>query len=107
MLAYEISGFVRKIVTFPDLEVVFGMAEVVDGLGRELQLSEPGQLLLYDTTFQLGKLNFHYNPLQVYDLQGRALYLHTIPNTRKKFTSMHAPFFSELSQQYRGPGYPL
>ena len=39
-LAYEVGGFVRQITTFPDLEVVFGMEELLD-MQRELQLNIP------------------------------------------------------------------
>ena len=98
VLAYEISGFVRKIVTFPDLEAVFGMAEVVEGLERELQLSEPGQLLSYDTTFQLG--NFYLSILLYKSMIFQeepcipALFL----MHERKFTSTHATFFSELKK---------
>ena len=48
---------VWKITSYPDLECIMGMKDMIDKLDRVLQLKELGQLLSYNTTFDLGKLN--------------------------------------------------
>lgn len=53
-LAYSVPGFVRKIVTYPNLICVCGLEEIVEEMNRILLLNENGQLLSYDTTFQMG-----------------------------------------------------
>ena len=53
-IAYDLNGFIRSIHTYPDLEVVFGMEEIIQELDTTLALNSKGQLLSYDTTFQLG-----------------------------------------------------
>ena len=60
-IAYDLPGFVWKIVTFPDLICVCGLQEILDELDRVLLLDSPSQLLSYDTTFQLG--DFYVSPL--------------------------------------------
>ena len=99
MLAYEIGGFVRKITTFPDLEVVFGMEEILQDMERELQWHEPGQLMSYDTTFQLG--NF-YLSFVIY----RAMIFREEPCIpalfllhERKFSATHCTFFNELKKK--------
>ena len=72
---------------------------VEEGLERELQLSEPGQLLSYDTTFQLR--NFYLSILLYKSMIFQeelcipALFL----MHERKFTSIHATFFSELNTE--------
>ena len=55
-LSYDISDFMHKIVTYPDLVVVCGLKSMLNEVNRLLQLKLPTcyQLLSYDTTFQLG-----------------------------------------------------
>ena len=60
-IAYDIPGFVWKIITFPDLVVIFGLKELLDELDKVLLLDSTNQLLSYDTTFQLG--DFYVSPL--------------------------------------------
>ena len=59
-LAYDISGYVWRITTYPDLVCVFGMQEVLEGLDRVLLLKSESQLLSYDTTVQHG--DFYLSP---------------------------------------------
>ena len=59
-LAYNVP-FVWKIISYPDLECILGMKDMIDELERVLQLKEVGQLLSYDTTFDLG--DFYVSPL--------------------------------------------
>ena len=47
---------VWKITSYPDLECIMGMKDMIDKLDRILQLKVLGQLLSYNTTFDLGKL---------------------------------------------------
>lgn len=57
-IAYnDLSGFVSKIVTYPDLIVTCGISKMLNEIENLLQtdLSSP-QLLSYDTTFQLGDI---------------------------------------------------
>lgn len=53
-IAYDVSGYVWKIFTFPDLVCIFGLKEILDEFDKVLQLEHSSQLLSYDTTFQLG-----------------------------------------------------
>ena len=56
-IAYDLSGFVSKIVTYPDLIIVCGIPKMLNEIENLLHtdLSSP-QLLSYDTTFQLGDI---------------------------------------------------
>jgi len=60
-IAYDIPGYIHKIITFPDLVYVCGVQEVLEELDRTLLLGSSDQLLSYDTTFQLG--DFYVSPL--------------------------------------------
>jgi len=53
MIAYDLSGFVSKIVTYSDLIVVCGIPKLLHEIENLLHtdLSSP-QLLSYDTTFK-------------------------------------------------------
>ena len=53
-IAYDITGFGHKIITYPDLACVCGLEQILKEANQILQLNETGQLLSYDTTFQLG-----------------------------------------------------
>lgn len=55
-LAYDITEFVHKISTFPDLVVVCGLKPMLKEVNHLLQLhlKTSHQLLSHDTTFQLG-----------------------------------------------------
>ena len=53
-LGYDIPGFVWKVTTLPDLACVCGMQEMLEEFDRVLLLGDCGQVLSYDTTFQLG-----------------------------------------------------
>ena len=56
-IAYDLSGFVSKIVTYPDLIIVCGIPKMLNEIENlfHTDLSSP-QLLSYDTTFQLGDI---------------------------------------------------
>ena len=60
-LAYDIPGYVKKIMTFPDLVCICGVQEVLEEMDRVLLLGSNEQLLSYDTMFQLG--DFYVSPL--------------------------------------------
>ena len=61
-LSYDLSEFIHKIVTFPDLIVVCGMKCMLRECNRLLKLKQTSpQLMSYDTTFQLG--DFYVSPL--------------------------------------------
>lgn len=82
-LAYEVGGFVRQITTFPDLEVVFGMEDLLEDIQRELQLNTPWKVVSYDTTFQLG--NFYLSSFAIYRLtifKGNPVFLLSSSYTR-------------------------
>ena len=54
-LAYDLSGFVHTIRTYPDLIIVCGLHTLSTELNQVLMADSPlPQLLSYDTTFQLG-----------------------------------------------------
>ena len=53
-IAYDTTGFVHKTITYTDLACVCGLDQILKEANHILQLNEPGQLLSYDTTFQLG-----------------------------------------------------
>ena len=48
-LAYGVSGYIQKIVTYPDLVCVCGTDEIIQEMNRVLLLNENGKLLSYDT----------------------------------------------------------
>lgn len=61
-LAYDLGGFVKRIITYPDLIVIFGDSRMLQELDNILLVeSKCPQLLSYDTTFQLG--DFYLSPL--------------------------------------------
>ena len=53
-IAYDVSGFVWKIITFPALVCIFGLKEILEEFDKVLQPEHGSQFLSYDTTFQLG-----------------------------------------------------
>ena len=53
-ISYDINGFVHKIITYPDLTCICGLGVVLNEANKVLQLKDAGQLLSYDTTFQMG-----------------------------------------------------
>ncbi len=53
-IAYDIPGFFTwKITTFPDLVCICGLQEILEEADNVLTLKSSGQLLSYDTTFQM------------------------------------------------------
>ena len=61
-LAYDLDGFIAKIITYPDLVLICGSKNMARELDQLLQCQSPApQLLSYDTTFQLG--DFFVSPL--------------------------------------------
>ena len=48
------TNFIWKIETYPDLICILGLKDIMEEMDRVLQLNEVGQLLSYDTTFNLG-----------------------------------------------------
>jgi len=60
-LAYNISGFIWKITTFPDLVCICGLQKLLEELDRVLLLDPHSQLLSYDTRFQLGDFMFPHS----------------------------------------------
>ena len=60
-LAYDLDGFVAKVVTFPNLLVICGSKNITIEMEKVLSLTSPlPQLLSYDTTFQLGDFYRYY-----------------------------------------------
>ena len=57
-IAYDVPGFVWKIITYPDLVCICGLQEVLEDADKILMLQHDSQLLSYDTTFQLGDFMF-------------------------------------------------
>ena len=53
-LAYDMPGYIHKIITFPDLVCVCGMTELLEECDRVLFVGSDQQIVSYDTTFQLG-----------------------------------------------------
>lgn len=95
-VAYDVSGYMWKITTYPDLTCVFGMQELLEELDKVLLLKCDNQILSYDTTFQLG--DFYVSPF---------IFRHTlfvenpcIPVMfllhERKLTTTHKEFFTEL-----------
>ena len=60
-ISYDIDGFVHKIITFPDLTCICGSSSILNEANKVLQLKDPGQLLSYDTTFQMGNFMFQHS----------------------------------------------
>ena len=99
-LAYDIPGFIQKIVTFPDLTCVCGLPEMLEEADKVLILDEGQQLLSYDTTFQLHVGDFYVSPL---------LFRHTLFTEKpcipamfliheRKFSETHQVLFQEAVQ---------
>ena len=56
-IAYDLTGFVSKIVTYPDLIIVCGIPKMLNEIENLLHTDvHSPQLLSYDTTFQLGDI---------------------------------------------------
>ena len=64
-IAYDISQFIWKIMTYPNLICIFGMKDLLQEADQVLTLQDPPspQLLCYDTTFKLG--NFYLTSLLI------------------------------------------
>jgi hypothetical protein len=80
------------------LEVVFGLAEIVSELDNMLAIGDAGQLLSYDTTFNLGDpylslLIFRHTACTGNPCIPAVFLLH-----ERKFTSTHKNFFCDLKQ---------
>ena len=60
-LAYECTGFIHSITTFPDLCVVVGDQEIIEELNLVISSHDINLLCSYDTTFSLG--DFYVSPL--------------------------------------------
>ena len=65
-ITYDIDGFVHKIITYPDLICICALGTVLNEAHKVLQLKDSGQLLSYDTMFQMG--NFYVSTLLFYHL---------------------------------------
>ena len=60
-VAYDLTNFVYKIETYPNLTVICGLNHLTDQLNRLIQIRPDTPILLsYDTTFQLG--DFYISP---------------------------------------------
>jgi len=60
-IAYDLDGYVSKIVTFPDLLVICRLKHILAELNRIISVTtKPPILLSYDTTFKLG--DFYVSP---------------------------------------------
>ena len=98
--AFDLDGYISKIVTYPDLLVICGLKSILNELNRIISAGTQSPILLsYDTTFKLG--DFYVSPL---------LFCHvlfeqnpTIPAAfvvhERKFQSVHEEFMKFVSQQ--------
>ena len=57
-LAYDLDGFIAKIITYLDLVIVCGHPKLLNEMNNLLQIGNttPGQLFSYDATFELGDI---------------------------------------------------
>jgi hypothetical protein len=101
-LAYEVGGFVRQITTFPDLEVVFGMEELLEDMQRELQLNAPRQVVSYDTTFQLGNFYLSFAIYRLTIFKGEPCIPALFLLHERKFARTHRTFFRHLKEVIPG-----
>jgi len=54
-IAYDLDGYISKVVTFPDLLVICGLKHILAELNWIISVTtKPPTLLSYDTTFKLG-----------------------------------------------------
>ena len=99
-IAYDVPAYVRKIITYPDLIIICGLQEVIDEFNNVMMLTREGQLLSYDTIFQLG--DFYVSPL---------VFQHLLFNERpcipaifliheRKFTETHEELFRECVKAF-------
>ena len=62
-IAFDLDGFVSKIITFPDLVIVCGHPKLLMEMNNLLQIGAiHGQLFSYDTTFELGDVYICISP---------------------------------------------
>ena len=98
-MAYDTSGFVRKIETYPDLVVICALQKVMDELNRIIQAQLDIPILLsYDTTFSLGDiyvspLLFRHVLFDSSPVVPAAFLLH-----ERKFESAHEIFMSMIKK---------
>ena len=99
-IAFDLDGYVSKIVTYPDLLVICGLKSILSELNRIISTGPQSPILLsYDTTFKLG--DFYVSPL----LFRHVLFEQnpTIPAAfvvhERKFQSVHEEFMKFVSQQ--------
>lgn len=111
-IAYEAPHFVKRIATFPDLQVICMDNRMAAEFNKLLQEGSPS-MMTYDTTFQLG--DFYVSPL---------LFRHTLLDGspviplgflihERKFRETHEFFFLEVRKEVpyfcgrRGTSVPL
>ena len=99
-LAYDLDGYVSKIVTFPDLLVICGLRSILAELNRIISATTESPILLsYDTTFKLG--DFYVSPF----LFRHVLFEQTptVPAAfvlhERKFQTIHEEFMKFISRQ--------
>ena len=98
-MAYDTSGFLRKIETYPDLVVICALQKVMDELNRIIQAQLDIPILLsYDTTFSLGDiyvspLLFRHVLFDSSPVVPAAFLLH-----ERKFESAHEIFMSMIKK---------
>ena len=99
-MAYDTSGFVRKIETYPNLVVVCGLKSLMNELNRIIQAELDIPILLsYDTTFSLGDiyvspLLFRHVLFDSSPVVPAAFLLH-----ERKFESTHENFMSLVKKE--------
>ena len=97
--AYDVTNFIWKIETHPDLICIFGLQDIMEEMDRILQLKKVEHLLSYDTTFNLGDfyvslLVFRYVLFQENPCIPAAFLIH-----EKKVQGVHEEFFSFISKK--------
>ena len=99
-MAYDSSGFIRKIETYPDLVVMCAFQSLMDELNRIIQAELDIPILLsYDTTFSLGDiyvspLLFRHVLFESSPVVPAAFLLH-----ERKFESVHVSFMSLVEKE--------
>ena len=97
-MAYELNGYIHWINTYPDLEVVFGMKELLQELDNILVMRESGEMLSYDTTFNLGDFYLSCLIFKHTAFKGNPCIPGMFLVHERKFTATHRVIFDTLKK---------
>ena len=101
-IAFDLDGFVSKIITYPDLDLVIvcGHPKLLMEMNNLLQIGAiHGQLFSYDTTFELGDVYIYVSALLMRHIlfQGAPVIPVSILLHKRKLESSHKELMKFIS----------